>query len=333
MDRFTLDADNMPLARPGIYMLLHNASGRCYVGMSKNIKRRMGQYSRGYSSGRIGRAIKKYGRSEFTVIPLFYMFHHDADYLLKIEAQLIARYSAFGPRGFNLLPASKGVQMWTPEFAKAVSESIKKKFADPEWGPKRRIEVSDFFKTRWANPTTRDKMVADFVERTQTPEARAKRLQALVIRSSDPAHRQRIGNGVRAASRSPEAKEKRAKATSANWEKPEYRHKMQAKKGNGDAMRVRWQDPEYRTRMVAAHTRKPQSAETITKRTAKLRASWGNPSEKRKAYILRMSGTRCVNNGIKSKMIPAGAAIPDGWFHGRLPSSKVRQRKPRIKRE
>lgn len=85
-----------------IYLIQNLINGKCYIGKTINLKRRIYEHFMGYSEGckLLSRAIKKYGKENFSVEVL-----HEGiipELLDEFEIQAIREYNTKAPHGYNL---------------------------------------------------------------------------------------------------------------------------------------------------------------------------------------------------------------------------------------
>lgn len=85
-----------------IYLIRNLINGKCYIGKTINLKRRIYEHFMGYSEGckLLSRAFKKYGKENFSVEIL-----HEGiipELLDEFEIQAIREYNTKAPHGYNL---------------------------------------------------------------------------------------------------------------------------------------------------------------------------------------------------------------------------------------
>lgn len=102
-----LDPNGRPLARPGVYAILHTPSGSAYVGSTKNISRRWGDHRSALKSGRhtikpLQHAWTTDGKSAFEFVVLEDVIN--LDNLLAREQAWMDQYQATGVTLFNVSP-------------------------------------------------------------------------------------------------------------------------------------------------------------------------------------------------------------------------------------
>lgn len=139
----------------GIYIFKNNINGKCYVGQSVSLRKRIKHHLSSIRTGRydlpIYRAINKYGLHNFT-IDILESFIPDPDLtteqlvrkLDEMEIKYIEEYNAY-TEGYNCTKGGDygvlGLKM-TPEQRKKVSENTKKLLADGVFG--KRVYMYNF---------------------------------------------------------------------------------------------------------------------------------------------------------------------------------------------
>lgn len=139
----------------GIYIFKNNINGKCYVGQSVSIRKRIKHHFSSIKTKRydlpLYRAIEKYGLHNFT-IDILEAFIPDPEMsneqlikkLDELEIKYIAEYEAY-TKGYNCTVGGDygvlGLKM-TPEQKKKVSENTKKLIADGVFG--KRVHLYNF---------------------------------------------------------------------------------------------------------------------------------------------------------------------------------------------
>jgi group I intron endonuclease len=114
----------------GIYCFEHKATGRCYVGQSKNIeRRRKGHFemARNGSATHFHKALRLYGAEAFT----FSILEECSQELDRREKHWIERTAAYW-LGFNMTPGGETSPLLVPEVAAKVSAKMKGRKKSPE---------------------------------------------------------------------------------------------------------------------------------------------------------------------------------------------------------
>ena len=218
-----IHADNPPLPRAGAYLLRHVASGKSYVGISINIRRRSREHVRGEHSPKLHRAIRKHGIAAFEFVPLAYLVPDAAPSILpQIEADLIVQFDAVR-RGYNIQERSGGIGPYGSEHARAVSAAV----GTPEArrrksivmrtvlsSPAMRKRLSDSAKARVSTPEARAALAARF---GKSPEDEIKRRRAAAIANATERAKEAHRSAVRTFARSPEGRAQRSQQMKDYW--------------------------------------------------------------------------------------------------------------------
>jgi hypothetical protein len=98
-----LNPDNLPLTRPGVYLIRHTTSGRTYVGASRNVAARLQEHNHNRCNGppKLHAAITEYGTEAFTAEPLFYAIAAHSILGLE-ETALIDEFDCI-ENGYNII--------------------------------------------------------------------------------------------------------------------------------------------------------------------------------------------------------------------------------------
>lgn len=89
----------------GIYKITNLINEKVYIGQSIHIERRWQEHCQPSSRSLIGRAIKKYGKENFSFQILEECREEQLD---KLEEEYISKYNSVVPNGYNIETASKG---------------------------------------------------------------------------------------------------------------------------------------------------------------------------------------------------------------------------------
>ena len=122
-----------------IYLIRNLINGKCYIGKTINLKRRIYEHFMGHSEGckLLSRAIKKYGKENFSVEIL-----HEGiipELLDEFEIQAIKEHNTKAPRGYNLTDGGEGLsgfvfpkdsKTFSAETKRKRSESVRKTFTE-----------------------------------------------------------------------------------------------------------------------------------------------------------------------------------------------------------
>jgi NUMOD3 motif-containing protein/GIY-YIG catalytic domain-containing protein len=280
---FVADDANLPLPRPGCYLLKCLDNEKRYYGISYDLAGRTKNHARSVRP-KIGRptrtsklinGLRKHGIDRFIVIPIVYSIDGSIDWLPIFEAEMIAEYDTVR-NGYNVLEAWRragppGEEFRaimkaaanTPEALANRAAAARSSWADPETSASRRAAFADpdvrARKSVAAKARTDDRSIA--VKAMQTPEAVAKREATKRERGSTSwtPERRAAANARKAARRAtkaaereanrPSVIEKRRKASLARWAKPgAYERQSQAQL-------ARYADPEKRAAFTEAMNR------------------------------------------------------------------------------
>lgn len=160
-----------------IYRIYFPESGKCYIGQTANMKRRM-MYHLLKSQQVIGHAFRKYNEWEIMCLHIC----HSYDEADRVEIEEIRNFNSIAPNGYNLTRGGEGTGglKWTDEQKKNASEihkGLQVGKDNPMFG-KKRPDLSARNKTlesreriKLAN-TGRPRL--DIAERNKSPEMRAK---------------------------------------------------------------------------------------------------------------------------------------------------------------
>lgn len=109
---FTVDPENKPLPRAGVYLFRYLPTGECYVGAAKNVEKRCAEHSRGggnvplfseFLNRHLGRG-EKNRRHLFEVVPLWFSIHTGATKKTAgthaVEQSMIVAYDSIN-HGWN----------------------------------------------------------------------------------------------------------------------------------------------------------------------------------------------------------------------------------------
>ncbi|MDE1905289.1 MAG: GIY-YIG nuclease family protein [Rhodospirillales bacterium] len=198
---FTVNSENIPQQRPGVYLIQHIESGRPYVGISYNIAQRIRQHAgKSQRASRIGEAIASEGRSCFLVVPLYYALGATSEGLEVIEAEFIAQLDSV-ERGYNVLQSSRGAGPYGKTFSTLVRESLasdeaKRKRAERLADPEVRKRQGRLIRAGQWTPEGRANMLAR-KPRKISDEERERASARMRLRFGSEAQRAAIGKIMR----------------------------------------------------------------------------------------------------------------------------------------
>ncbi len=204
----------------GVYMILHAASGKSYVGSAVHLKKREARHRRMLLAGnhhnvKLQRAWNKHGASAFVFKVLEYV-PEPAD-LLQREQAWINELDAVA-KGFNLSPTAGSIlgMRLTDETKRRMSSAAIGKTKSPEHV----ANVSAALRGRKMTDEQRQKMRDAKLGKTygpRSPEVSKKISAALAGRPLSEEHRQKLADAKRGTKQSPELVAKRAAAIKAAY--------------------------------------------------------------------------------------------------------------------
>jgi group I intron endonuclease len=221
--RFWSSPDHPPLAHAGIYSITHIATGRRYIGLSKDIHFRLRRHETGHSdSPLIAAAIAEHGPAAFIAEAMYYSLT-GAAHLSDVEAMLIERFDTVAS-GFNIQARSGA--------GGARGEAFKHRIREG----KNRPDVRAKMLHNAADPEQRARRGAAIREAFDDPEVRERHRRAVAAVQRDPAHKARMR---------------------VLYDSPEYRAKLRAIRAVDreakSARMLAWHaDPEAKTKHRAA---------------------------------------------------------------------------------
>jgi group I intron endonuclease len=326
MTKFLIDPSNAPLARPGVYMLQHLESGKRYIGISSNMRRRIYSHGNGGSPRKLKAAIEKHGRSAFSVTPLFYSLTDDTSFLPEIESLLIAEHRSTHGTGYNIKLADGGVGPYGPAFSeikRADWERNRELFTAISRAraadPKIRKRLGDLAKVRWEDPEFRKKSSEAQKTAQNRPEVIAKRKTPEAI--------SRLVGYISAHHADKEAVIRRLAASAKSRSTPESRALTSKRSAE------MWQNDAMREKFLASFNErwsKPGAKEVQSKRMTGL--MWINDGAKNARLYSETEippgwsrgkvkgAVKWLTDGTKNKRVPLDAVIPDGWREGMVNS-------------
>jgi hypothetical protein len=123
---FRVFNDNIPEARPGAYVIQHLTTGRSYVGISHDIRKRLASYVQQQKiSHKFKNALRKYGTGAFVVLPVYYSITQECKELPLVEALLIAELNSVGA-GYNTKLADERAGPYGPFYGAIISAAMQR---------------------------------------------------------------------------------------------------------------------------------------------------------------------------------------------------------------
>lgn len=179
--------------------LIASPSGKCYVGVTGNLKRRLRDHSKADSV--IGRAFRKY-KDQMRVQVLLM---GPADYCFMMEQRIVDAYGTLSPNGYNQTGGGIGGRTPAPEVTARRTSSLKALWEDPDF---RELERQ----RRWT-PEARGRRAREAKARWDDPEKKA----ALIAARSTPEAKARHSASMLDAQNRPEVAEKKRQAAKLQW--------------------------------------------------------------------------------------------------------------------
>jgi len=198
----------------GIYIIENNLNGKCYVGQSIDIKKRLRAHCRANDESMyIDRAIKKHGWNSFKK---YYYLGIPEEMLDFGEVEMINRLNSISPSGYNLTSGGHKNKHFSTESKKKISKSSKGKKHSEE--AKRKISKAG-------------------IGRKQSEETKKKRSNSLKGNKNPMFGRMKSENPHWGRRRSAETRKKISEAAKGRKYSAESKKKMsESKKGYKNAM-------------------------------------------------------------------------------------------------
>lgn len=263
----------------GVYRITNVVNGKCYIGISNNIKNRIASHrhflKKGNCSKKLQRAYKKYGLDSFQVDVLDIMDGASRHELIEREAQRIVENDSVA-NGYNIVQVAREAE-FGEEFSAAVKAALKK--------PGVKEKIGRISREKWAelSPDERKERLVSGIHR---PDVLNKTAEEAAARMRDPAFRASFEEKWLAAVRSGEHRQKQSEIVSGLWNQESYRARNQASK---DAI---WNDEKKRAEQIE-----------------KIRA--GMSEEGKKAGLKKIAELRKEDSEFAEKMRAIGAANCD----------------------
>lgn len=169
----------------GIYKITNIINGKCYIGCSKDIKKRWKQHTKDATKSQIHLAIQKYGVDNFIFEVLLECPNICFDYW---EKYIIKKYNCVSPNGYNLTHGGKYNTTMTEEtkqklskcnIGKVLSEEHKQKISKSNLGNK-------------ASEETKEKLSLSHLGILHTEETKQKMSKTRTGRKYSEEHKQKI---------------------------------------------------------------------------------------------------------------------------------------------
>lgn len=161
MDWFSLATGSRYLPdSPGIYVVRHKVSGKEYVGLSQNVRRRSYAHKHARTDNNLlHRAVKKYGPEQFDIA--FIRSAADMDSLSELEVSAIAERQTRSPQGYNIRRGgSQDYQPITQRESERRAEAARKLHTGKKRSAETRARLSASLKGFRLNPEQLARMAA-----------------------------------------------------------------------------------------------------------------------------------------------------------------------------
>jgi group I intron endonuclease len=311
---------NVPLNRAGVYRITCLINGKCYIGTSSQLRSRIRSHANDGSPRRLRNAIRKHGKYNFLVEPLYYLVFGDNQFLLQIEADLIVEHDSI-KHGYNVLAMSDGIGPYGKEF----SALLKKAHQRPEVRA-RVLAANTSAEHRKKQSEALIRFCAEHPEFASSKSKMWKRLWSdpemrarLTSLRNDPTYNSKRSVAIKRGMSTPEAKAKAA-AFLADTKAQERRARAisvalsKSEKWAAEAARRR--SPEGRAKN-AERGRKQFATKASRKRAAERQASIADKHSAALKEAWKKRPRIWITNGVDTCTVSAFEPIPNGWHRGR----------------
>lgn len=219
----------------GIYCITERATGKRYVGQSRNVHARWWQH-----------------RGRFPVETHDYeiLAECGAEELDDLEQSFITQLNTQWPNGFNKTKGGQSWDMvWTPEMLEAVSLKRKDNWADPE----KRAKYVEARVKRWSDPEQREAASIRSAEVGSRPEVKESLSKRVSQSWQDPEIRQRHIEGRLRRWSDQESREEQSSKLTWHWSSLSPQEREQRCRNVSEA-----QTPEVRAKKSAALKGRPK---------------------------------------------------------------------------
>lgn len=241
----------------GIYGIRHRASGKIYVGQSKNMARRFCDHKRAQSSPHLRHAIKLYGWDAFEKVILETVA--DMSLLNAREQYWIDFYDATNPeKGYNARPKAESNRGWHPSDEALANMSAASKASHARLDVKAKHSAA--MKAVNARPGMKEKRIAALKATNDLPGVKAQRSASQKVAQNRPDVRERfrltnslpeVAERRRAAQRDansrPEVIARKSASASAACARPGRKEQMSA------VSKIALSRPDVKNKMRTAH--------------------------------------------------------------------------------
>lgn len=333
IQQFQLDPDNPPLSRAGAYLIRNTVNGKCYVGISQNVSRRLGDHARSYGCAPLLiKAIKKHGVGAFEAIPILYSLK-GTDWLPVAEAVLILAWNAL-EHGYNVQAASGAVGPYGPKHGAAISASqarpdVKavmtansRRFAGSVEGKEHYRKLSVSMSGRIVSDETKKRQSVSHRKRASTPEAKLAASKRFTKLWTDPEYARAIKEAMAKTRNTAESKVRVCAAAKKRWTDPEMRARHHASRGKTIST------PEYKM-ALSARGREIMARPGVKERRSVTYAATLANTDLRERMSASMIGSRWITDGVINRKSRLEGPLENGWKIGRTVGKKgPRKAKP-----
>jgi len=302
---FMANPVNLPIPRPGAYMIWNMINGKGYIGISENLQNRLTSHARSGSPSKLRNAIKKYRSKSFIIIPLYYMTNYEPELLLRIEVDLIKTFDTI-KWGYNVIEACGRVGPYGPLFSAILQNT---------WNDQRRAKLTEIMKKRWSDPEYRNRAISSMkanpnLRRPRSLDSKAR--MSISAKNRKPPNvetRSKISKSNTGKIRTAETRSRIAKITKTQWSDNESRAKRI------EAINIAFMRPEVKLNQSLGAKRRyedPAQRAATSKMAAEINARPGMKERKSKAS----SALIWINNSIINKRLRRDLPLPDGWKLG-----------------
>lgn len=190
---------NPPLDRPGVYMIRNKSNGECYIGCSKNVRRRISDHFHGRGSRQLLECINTFGPASFEAIPLCYSIDGSIDHLYVVERDMILWFGSVWS-GYNIAEAAPGLGGYGAAYGEVIKTALSRPDVaahrsemnlDPELRTRRGAAIKAALLTKRGTPPSEQKL-ASLSALHSNQEIQARRIAATRKANQNPDRRAKI---------------------------------------------------------------------------------------------------------------------------------------------
>ncbi|KKN70975.1 hypothetical protein LCGC14_0425770 [marine sediment metagenome] len=238
-----------------VYKVYFPESGKCYIGQTSDLDRRMRQHLQGKFKSAVYYALQKYDDWEILVLHTC----NSRDEASKLEVGEISCCNSMPPNGYNLAPGGEGMNYW---LGKTFSDEHRKKIGDCLRGRKRPEHSKKMLGHKrhgWIVSAEGRKNMAEARKGNQNAKG-LKHTDETKKRISDANMGNKSGCGNKGKPKSEEQKAKQSKTmTGKHWTVSDEGKKnmSEARKGNQNAQGHRWKLSDETKKKMSESARSP----------------------------------------------------------------------------